>query len=171
MNCYLIVLVSYCVGSIGVHCTYRLIAAFRNVLRKSEFSIHMRYCVYCTYRALRMRCCVYVLFFAHALLCVRTVFCACATVCTYCTVFCACVAVCVLRMRYCVYVLCIQWSPFEIQTPRHWNLTSPSVTAPSPVLSPSSILPPPSSHWPFIRARKIRCASQNRYFSRFILLL
>jgi hypothetical protein len=34
----------------------------------------------------------------------------------------------------------IQGSPAEIQTPAHWNLIGHSMTAPPPVLSPSSIL-------------------------------
>jgi hypothetical protein len=33
--------------------------------------------------------------------------------------------------------------PEEIQTPKRWNLIDLSMTAPPPVLSPSSILPPP----------------------------
>jgi hypothetical protein len=45
-------------------------------------------------------------------------------------------------------------SPAEIQTPAHWNLISCSTTAPPPVVSPSSILRPPSSHCAFIPARK-----------------
>jgi len=39
-------------------------------------------------------------------------------------------------------------SPAQIQTPTHWNLTGLSLTAPSPVLSPSSILPPPCAFIP-----------------------
>ena len=37
----------------------------------------------------------------------------------------------------------IQGSPVGIQTPSHWNLIGRSMTAPPPVLSPSSILLPP----------------------------
>ena len=47
-----------------------------------------------------------------------------------------------------------QVSPVEIQTTAHWNLIGHSITAPSLVLSPSSILPPPSSRCAFITARK-----------------
>jgi hypothetical protein len=44
-----------------------------------------------------------------------------------------------------IYVY-IQESSVEIHTPTNWNLIGPGTTAPPPVLSPSSILPPPSSH-------------------------
>ena len=37
----------------------------------------------------------------------------------------------------------IQVSPTENQTPTHWNPIGQNTTAPLPVLSPSSILPPP----------------------------
>jgi hypothetical protein len=47
------------------------------------------------------------------------------------------------------------WSPVEIKTPTHWNLIGSSMTAPPPVLSPNSILPPPSSHCAFSLAKKI----------------
>jgi hypothetical protein len=33
-------------------------------------------------------------------------------------------------------------SPLEIQTPTHWNLIGSSMTAPPPLLSLNSILPP-----------------------------
>jgi len=48
----------------------------------------------------------------------------------------------------------IQAGPDQIQTPAHWNLTGRSMTAPPPVLSPSSILPPPWSRCALIAARK-----------------
>jgi hypothetical protein len=32
------------------------------------------------------------------------------------------------------------------ELPTHWNLIGPSMTAQMPALSPSNILPPPSSH-------------------------
>jgi len=48
----------------------------------------------------------------------------------------------------------MQEGPAEIQTPMHWNLTGCSVTAPSSVLSPRSILPLLSPHWAFISARE-----------------
>ena len=47
----------------------------------------------------------------------------------------------------------IQGSPVEIQTRTHWNLKGRSMTASPRVLSPSSILPPPS-HFAFIPSRK-----------------
>jgi hypothetical protein len=40
----------------------------------------------------------------------------------------------------------IKESPAEIKIPTHWNQIGRSMTAPPPVLSPSSILPPPSFH-------------------------
>jgi hypothetical protein len=48
----------------------------------------------------------------------------------------------------------IQGNPFEIHNPAHWNLICRSMTAPQPVLSLSSILPPPPSLSVFISARK-----------------
>ena len=54
--------------------------------------------------------------------------------------------------QVCMY---IQWGPVEIQTPTQQNLTGSTMTAPPPVLWPSSILPPPSSHCPFIPTKKI----------------
>jgi hypothetical protein len=39
-----------------------------------------------------------------------------------------------------------QRSPAGIQIPTHWNLIGRSMTAPPPVLTPNSILPPLSSH-------------------------
>jgi len=39
----------------------------------------------------------------------------------------------------------LQESPVEVQIPTHWNLIGRSMIAPTTVLSPSSILPPPSS--------------------------
>lgn len=79
------------------------IASSRNVKRKSEFSMHLRYCVY-------VPC------FAHALLCVRTV--------------------------------------YSVESRRNPNSTTlepgrPQQAVPKPVLSPSSIVPPSSSHRAF----------------------
>ena len=45
-------------------------------------------------------------------------------------------------------------SPAEIQTGTQWNLIGRSMTAPSPVSSPSSILLPPPSQSAFIPERK-----------------
>jgi hypothetical protein len=42
----------------------------------------------------------------------------------------------------------------ETETPTHWNLIGHSMTAPPLESSPSSILPPPSSHYAFVPARK-----------------
>jgi hypothetical protein len=53
----------------------------------------------------------------------------------------------------------IQESPAEIQV--HWNLIGRRMTAPPPVLSPSSILPPPESHGAFIPANKYLAAFQT----------
>jgi hypothetical protein len=58
----------------------------------------------------------------------------------------------------------IQASPVEIKTPTHCNLIGRSMSAPPSVSSPSSILPPPSSHYAFISARKTRRAFQNFIF-------
>jgi hypothetical protein len=44
--------------------------------------------------------------------------------------------------------------PLAIQIPTHWNPIGRRLTAPLPVLSPSSILPQRSSHCAFIRARQ-----------------
>jgi hypothetical protein len=51
-----------------------------------------------------------------------------------------------------------QGSPAEIQTPSHWNVIDRSMTALQPVLSPSSILLPPSSYCAFITASKTKIA-------------
>jgi hypothetical protein len=45
-------------------------------------------------------------------------------------------------------------SPAEILTQTHWKLIGRSMTAPPPVLSPSSILLPPTSHSNIIPAWK-----------------
>lgn len=44
--------------------------------------------------------------------------------------------------------------PANTQIPTHRNLTGPIMTAPPPLPSPSSILPPPSFHWIFLLASK-----------------
>jgi hypothetical protein len=48
----------------------------------------------------------------------------------------------------------IQGSPVEIQAQTLWKLIGCSAPTPPPVLTPSSILPLPSSHCAFIPARK-----------------
>jgi hypothetical protein len=62
----------------------------------------------------------------------------------------------------------MQESPVEIQIPAHWNLIGRSVTAPTAVLSPSSTLPPPSSHCAYIPARNISARSSKFMVSIFI---
>ena len=57
----------------------------------------------------------------------------------------------------------------EIQTPAHGNLIDHSVTAPPPVLSPSSILPPTSSRCDFIPGRKNFASVSKMLFHFFIL--
>ena len=54
----------------------------------------------------------------------------------------------------------IRGSSVGIQTAAHWNLIGRRVTAVTPVLSPSSILSPPS-YCAFIPARKIRPVFQT----------
>jgi len=48
----------------------------------------------------------------------------------------------------------VKGSPIEIQTAAHWNLIGCTMTAPQAVLSPISILPPLSSYFTLIPARK-----------------
>jgi hypothetical protein len=47
----------------------------------------------------------------------------------------------------------VRESPDEIISPTQWNITGRNMTAPPPVLSPSSILPPPSCHCALIPAK------------------
>jgi hypothetical protein len=59
-------------------------------------------------------------------------------------------------------------SSVNIQTPTRCNLIACSMTSPPPVLSPSSILPPPSSLTAFSftqRGEKNRIAFKKYYFS------
>jgi len=58
-------------------------------------------------------------------------------------------------------------SPNEIQTPTRHNLVGCRMTAPPPLLSPSSVLPPPSSQCTLIPVQK---NSQNCSFLCFTLL-
>jgi len=50
----------------------------------------------------------------------------------------------------------------------HWNLIGRSMTAPPPVLSPTSILPPPSSHCVFIFSSKD--LTRSKFVFNFLLL-
>jgi hypothetical protein len=50
----------------------------------------------------------------------------------------------------------VQGSLVEIQTATQWNLIGHSMTIPSPVLSPGSILPLHSSRRAFSRKEKLR---------------
>jgi hypothetical protein len=58
----------------------------------------------------------------------------------------------------------IQGTQIEIQSPTHWNLIGCRMTATLPVLSPSSILPPHSSHSAFILVK-------NKFNAIFKMLL
>jgi hypothetical protein len=54
--------------------------------------------------------------------------------------------------QLCVCVCVCEGSPLQIQTTTRWNPIGCSMTAPPPLYSPSSILPPPSYHCALIRA-------------------
>jgi hypothetical protein len=59
------------------------------------------------------------------------------------------------NLQLCVWLTVYMYkeaSAGEIQTSAPWNLIGRSITAPPRVLSPSSILPPFSSHCAFIPA-------------------
>jgi len=70
-------------------------------------------------------------------------------------------------------------SPSEIQTPAPWKVIGYSITAQPPVLSPSSVLPPLSSHCSFIPATKIQralkfifdCFAKNETFTNVCAIL
>jgi hypothetical protein len=70
-----------------------------------------------------------------------------------------------------VNCICIQGSPVEIKSPKRSNLIGRRMIAPSFVLSPSSILPPPSSYFAFIPARKHLASVSKvlsfKFFNRF----
>jgi hypothetical protein len=71
--------------------------------------------------------------------------------------------------QLCTYT---QRSPPEIQAQTHWNLISPSMTAPPPVLSPSSILLPPLSYCAFVPTRKYSaCISKTLLFQFLVHIL
>jgi len=65
-----------------------------------------------------------------------------------------------------IYV-CTQGSPAKTQSSTHWNLIGRRMTAPQPLLSPSSNLPPPSSHFTFIPSKKNsgRAKKKSLFFS------
>jgi hypothetical protein len=65
----------------------------------------------------------------------------------------------------------MQESPAEIQTPMPRNLTGRSVTAPSPVLSPRSILSLLSPHWAFISARENLMRVSKIFLLQIILFI
>jgi hypothetical protein len=71
------------------------------------------------------------------------------------------------QVRICRYA--IKGRPVETQSPTLWNLISRNMTAQAPVLSPSSILPPPLCHLAFITTRKYMARVWKSYFS-FLLL-
>jgi hypothetical protein len=55
-----------------------------------------------------------------------------------------------------------------VQTTSHWNLIDHCMASPLPVLSPSSILPPLSSHCAFVSARKDSgCVWKKYYLNSF----
>jgi hypothetical protein len=61
-----------------------------------------------------------------------------------------------VRIGY-VYVqtyVYMQWNPVEMQTPTRWNSINSSMAALQPVLSPNSILIPPSCHFALIPLKK-----------------
>jgi hypothetical protein len=61
-----------------------------------------------------------------------------------------------VRIQFTFGHLCVSrhWSSVDILTAKRWNLIGHCMTSPLPVLSPSSILLPHSSHCSFISARK-----------------
>jgi hypothetical protein len=63
----------------------------------------------------------------------------------------------------------IQGNPVEIQTEAHWNPITSSMSALPPVLLPSSILPPLSSH-AFISPWKKQACFNPHYFFKIVCL-
>jgi hypothetical protein len=75
-----------------------------------------------------------------------------------------------VRIVYlCVLCMCIQSSTVEILTPTQCNLIGRSMTAPLPVLSPSSILSPPSSPRAFIHPGNEKFGARFKNFTAFIV--
>ena len=70
-----------------------------------------------------------------------------------------------------IYYVIIRCSPIEFKTSTHCNLICCGMISPPLVLSPSSILPPPSSHCAFISAQEIRRSFQKIFISISLLLL
>jgi len=65
-----------------------------------------------------------------------------------------------------------QWSPAEIQTQTHWNLTGHGMLVPLAVISPSSIRHPPLSHCAFVPTRKnLACVAKVLLFQFLCALL
>jgi hypothetical protein len=64
-----------------------------------------------------------------------------------------------------------KWTGGTVEIQTHWKLTDCSMTAPQHVLSPSSILPPPSSHCAFIPARKNCAPLKKAIFLKKLLFL
>jgi hypothetical protein len=60
-------------------------------------------------------------------------------------------------------VNCTEGSPVKIRTASHWIRIDCSMIAPPPVLSPSSILPSPSTHWAFISTEKNSASVSKRF--------
>jgi len=64
-----------------------------------------------------------------------------------------------------------QWSPAEIQTQTYWNLTGHGMLVPLPVISPSSILHPPLSHYAFVPTRKNEACVAKMLLFQFLCAL
>ena len=76
-----------------------------------------------------------------------------------CVCMCVCVYICV-----CMYV---QGNAFKIQIPSHCNLIRRSMSAPPPMLSPSSILPPLVSCHTFFLEMKNPARLSKMFFDFF----
>jgi len=72
-----------------------------------------------------------------------------------------------IKITYICSNIRIKVSPFEIQTPKPWEVIGYSITAQLPMLLPSSSLPPLSSHCPFNPATKIQRAL-NSYLTTML---
>jgi hypothetical protein len=65
----------------------------------------------------------------------------------------------------------MQWNPVEMQSPPLWNSINSRMAALQPVLSPSSILLPPSSHFAFIPSSKNSAEILKVLLFQYFLLL